>query len=124
MYPEENVCVIFKDISYGKVPNEGNLHTNMNDSLKYFFKKAINKNGLEICGMRMVYLDKGQMELYEHLFNEKFASDITTQSLLAFFIRGIDAISKVEKIVGHFNPETARACNEKSVRSFFGQDKD
>jgi nucleoside diphosphate kinase len=45
-------------------------------------------------------------------------------SLLAFFIRGIDAISKCEKIIGHFNPEIARKTNEKSVRSFFGKDKD
>jgi nucleoside diphosphate kinase len=43
--------------------------------------------------------------------------------MLAFFIRGVDAISKVESIIGHFNPETARKTNEKSVRAFFGRDK-
>jgi len=39
-------------------------------------------------------------------------------------LRGVEAIARVEKIVGHFNPDTARKTNEKSVRSFFGKDKD
>ena len=59
MYPEENVCVIFKDISYGSITNEDGISTKENDSLKYFLKKAVTKNGLDICGMRMVYMDKG-----------------------------------------------------------------
>lgn len=113
MYPEENVCVIFKDITYGQIQNEDTIKTKQNDSLKYFLKKAIVKNGLEICGLRMVYLDEGQMDLYQHLFNENVSEELedpNKQSLLAFFIRGIDAISKVERIIGHFNPETARNC--------------
>jgi hypothetical protein len=32
--------------------------TKTNDSLQYFFKKAVLKNGLEICGVRMIYLDE------------------------------------------------------------------
>jgi hypothetical protein len=36
------------------------------------------------------------------------------------FIRGVDAASKAEKIIGHFNPLSARATNEKSLRAFFG----
>ena len=67
------------------------------------------------------------MDLYAHLFNEKFSThleDHEKQSMLAFFIRGVDAISKVEQIIGHFNPELARKTNERSVRSYFGRDKD
>jgi hypothetical protein len=39
-------------------------------------------------------------------------------------VRGVDAINKCENIVGHFNPDMARKTNEKSVRAFFGRDKD
>jgi len=39
-------------------------------------------------------------------------------------VRGPDALSKIEQIVGHFNPEMARITNEKSLTSYFGQDKD
>jgi nucleoside diphosphate kinase len=95
--------------------------------LRYFLKKALIKNGLEISGMRMVYLDEDQVDLYYHLFNEKLHLSVenpSKNSLLAFFIRGIDAIAKCEKIIGHFNPDTARKTNEKSLRSLFGKDKD
>jgi hypothetical protein len=57
------------------------------------------------------------------LFNEKLITHIEDpkrQSMVAVFIRGIDAISKVERIVGHFNPDIARKTKERSVRSFFG----
>lgn len=39
-------------------------------------------------------------------------------------MRGVDAISKVDKIIGHYNPELGRKTNEKSVRSLFGIDRD
>ena len=40
------------------------------------------------------------------------------------FLRGVDAIAKCEKVVGHFNPDMARKTGEKSVRALFGTDKD
>jgi hypothetical protein len=60
------------------------------------------------------------------LFNEKLntqVEDHQKDALFALFIRGVDAISKCERIIGHFNPVSARATNESSLRSFFGQDK-
>jgi hypothetical protein len=80
-YKSENVCVIFKDISFGRVTDAPEYHesgahsftqkTKCNDSLTFFLKKATVEGGLEICGMRMIYMDKDQIALYEHLFNEK-----------------------------------------------------
>jgi len=93
-------------------------------------KKATISAGLEICGMRMIYMDKDQIALYEHLFNEKIfpkgqgQENLQSTPLFAMFLRGIDAINKCEQIVGHFNPDMARKTNEKSVRSFFGLDKE
>ena len=124
----ENVCVIFRDISYGVIETEDGVRTKSQDSLQYFLKKAMIKEGLEVSGMRMIYLDDEQRELYYHLFNERLASKndtyFETHALLAVMLRGVEAIARVEKIVGHFNPDTARKTNEKSVRSFFGKDKD
>ncbi len=40
-------------------------------SIDYFLKKALTKSGLELSGMRLLYLDAEQADLYEHLFNEK-----------------------------------------------------
>jgi hypothetical protein len=73
----ENVCVIFKEISNNQVQDKNSQfyqRTKSHDSLSYFLKKAIISNGLEICGMRMIYMDKEQNNLYEHLFNEKLSS--------------------------------------------------
>lgn len=72
--------------------------------------------------MRMIYMDKEQVATYEQQFNERLSQQTTP--LLAFFLRGIDAIAKCEAIVGHFNPEMGRKTNEKSVRACFGGDKD
>lgn len=44
--------------------------------------------------------------------------------MIAIFVRGIEAIHKVERIIGYYNPEMARKTKERSVRSFFGSDKD
>jgi hypothetical protein len=41
------------------------------------------------------------------LFNEKIGVHIENaevSGLLAVFLRGPDAVNKIEKIVGHFNP--------------------
>lgn len=49
--------------------------------------------------------------------------DHSKEAVFALFIRGVDAIAKCEKIIGHFNPQLARATNEKSMRAFFATDK-
>jgi nucleoside diphosphate kinase len=120
----ENVCVIFKDLTLGQVPgcSDDASTTAATDSLSFFLGKAMIREGLEICGMRLIYLDKDQVALYEHLFNEKLTAH-EGSSLLALFLRGTDAIAKCEAIVGHFNPEMARKTKEKSVRALFGRDK-
>ena len=62
-------------------------------------KKALVTEGLEICGMRLIYIDKEQMQLYEHLFNEKLfpkaqseENSLQSTALFALFLRGTDAI--------------------------------
>jgi hypothetical protein len=61
-YRPENVCVIFKDITFGQANTEKDSGfsqtTSSEDSLSFFLKKAVVKGGLEICGMRMIYMDK------------------------------------------------------------------
>lgn len=71
----------------------------------------------------MVYLDSDQTNFYKNTFGEDL-SHLLGQPLLAVMVRGPDALTKVESIVGHFNPDTARITNEKSITSYFGQDKD
>lgn len=127
-YSMENVCVIFKDLTLGKVQTADssyNQTTKQEDSISFFLKKATISEGLEICGMRLIYMDGEQIEMYEHLFNERLQlPKNSATALFALFIRGVDAINKCENIVGHFNPEMARKTNEKSVRALFGRDKD
>ncbi len=76
--------------------------------------------------MRLIYMDGEQIDMYEHLFNEKLQlpKESSTTALFALFLRGVDAINKCENIVGHFNPDLARKTNEKSVRALFGRDKE
>lgn len=62
-HPAENVCVIFKDVSVGRITDAPEFKecftqsTKSEDSLTFFMKKAIWESGLEICGMRMIYMD-------------------------------------------------------------------
>ena len=70
----ENVCVIFKDLTLGKVSTADgsfNQTTKQEDSISFFLKKATISEGLEICGMRLIYMDSDQIDMYEHLFNER-----------------------------------------------------
>jgi hypothetical protein len=53
--------------------------TKEQDSVSFFMKKALVTEGLEICGMRLIYMDKDQMQLYEHLFNEKLFPKTQTE---------------------------------------------
>lgn len=62
----ESVCVIFQELQNGLVKDEDYYQrTSCSNSVSYFLKKALLKNGLELCGMRMIYLDQDQMHLYE-----------------------------------------------------------
>ena len=69
--------MIFKDVTQGRVTDGEEYQqsytqrTKEKDSLSFFLKKATMSAGLEVCGMRMIYMDKEQIGLYEQLFNEK-----------------------------------------------------
>ena len=111
---------MFKDISFDPL-----VECNHHNSLSYFLKKAIVKGGLDICGMRLVYLDDQRREEYYNLFHAKFeGGEQWDQPVLAIALRGLDAQRKVDAILGHFNPETARRTEEKSLRSVFGRNRD
>lgn len=56
----------------------------------------------------MVYLEAKQHDEYYKLFHEKIELNTWEKPVLAVVLRGIDAFKKVESIMGHFNPETAR----------------
>lgn len=51
-YQFEEACVVFKELSFDPI-----VECNHHNSISYFLKKAIVKGGLDICGMRLVYLD-------------------------------------------------------------------
>jgi hypothetical protein len=54
----ENVCVIFKDLTVGQISTpEFTQTTSSQDSLSFFLSKATLKGGLEVCGMRLIYMD-------------------------------------------------------------------
>ena len=91
------------------------------NSLAYLLKKSA-KEGLDICGLRMVYMDAKQHDEYYKLFHEKIVLNTWEKPVLAIVLRGIDASRKVEGIMGHFNPETARLTDQKSLRACFGRD--
>ena len=93
-------------------------------SLAYLLTKACHKHGLDICGLRLVYVDDKQHEEYYQLFHEKIELSSTWEKpMLALVFRGLDAAQKMEGILGHFNPEMARRTDEKSLRACFGKSK-
>lgn len=115
----ENVCVVFKDMSFDPL-----VECKAENSLAYFFKKALSKNGLDICGLRLVYLDEKNREEYRSVFHESIEMDGTWgKPVLAVVLRGLEATRKVESILGHFNPEMARRTDEKSLRACFGRSR-
>lgn len=115
----ENVCVVFKDLSFDPI-----VKCKAENSLAYLMNKACLKSGLDVCGIRLVYLDDKQREEYYQLFHEKFELSSTWETpVLAMVLRGLDAARKVGEILGHFNPEMARKNNEKSLRACFGRSK-
>lgn len=119
-FSNEIATVVFKDISFDPLFAD----CKQTNSIGYFFKRALKEQALEICGLRMVYLDDIQREEYFKLFFEEFkAGDSWDRPVLAVAVRGIEAHRKVEAIIGHFNPETARRTEEKSLRALFGRSR-
>lgn len=101
----EEVCVVFKDLSF-----EPLMECKSTNSLGHFFKKAIKKQGLDIIGLKLVYLDDKNREEYYTTFHENLNEINSTweKPVLALVLRGLDANKKIDTILGHFNPESAR----------------
>lgn len=114
------MCVVLKDLSYDPV-----VKTKAQSSLAYLLEKACVKNGLDICGIRLAYLDEKQREEYYQLFHEKLEQGAAgpERPVLAVILRGLDASRKIDSILGHFNPELARRTDRKSLRACFGRSK-
>lgn len=119
-YELENVCVVLKDLSYDPV-----VETKAKSSLEYLLQKACVKNGLDLCGIRLAYLGDEQRQEYYQLFHEKLEQGTAgpERPVLAVILRGLDASSKIDAILGHFNPELARRTDRKSLRACFGRSK-
>ena len=52
--------MIFKDFSYkmnNSPDSDFNQNTKSNSAIEFFMKKVLKESGLEIIGMRMIYLD-------------------------------------------------------------------
>lgn len=112
----ENVCVILKDLSYDPI-----VKCKADNSLAYLLKKSL-KEDLDVVGLRMVYLEQKHKDEYYKIFHQKIELSATWEKpVLALVLRGLDASSKVESILGHFNPETARMTVQKSLRACFGR---
>lgn len=115
----ENVCVVFKDMSFDPL-----VECKADNSLAYFFKKAILKSGLDLCGLRLVYLDDKNKEEFYSIFHEQFEVESTWEKpVLAMVLRGLEAARQIESILGHFNPEMARRTEEKTLRACFGRSR-
>ena len=63
----EEACVVFKDISF-----DPKIDCSHHNSVSYFLRKATVKQGLDVIGVRMAYLDDVQKEEYYHLFHADF----------------------------------------------------
>jgi hypothetical protein len=48
--------VVFKDETFGVDEEQSEHKTKCLSSIEYFFKKAIIKEGLDLCAIRLVYL--------------------------------------------------------------------
>lgn len=67
---------------------------------------------MDVVGIRMIYLEETQKDEYYKIFYQKIESSSSwDKPVLAVLLRGLDAQTKVESILGHFNPETARNTN-------------
>lgn len=116
-----------KDITLNEIDlyNKGPTRNHTISSLEFLIHEAWLKEGLDIVGFKLNYLDKDNAEVLEKVFNKKTPLGYhADRALISIVIRGIDAFSKVQRILGHFNPEMARKTNEFSMRAFFGQTKD
>lgn len=91
--------------------------------MAHFFKKATRKEGLDVIGLKLVYLDDKNRQEYYSTFHENLDEMNSTweKPVLALVLRGLDAAKKIDTILGHFNPESARRTNQKSLRSCFGR---
>ena len=61
------MCVVLKDISFNPI-----VECKSKNSLAYLINKACIKGDLDICGLRLVYMDDKNCEEYYQLFFEKF----------------------------------------------------
>ena len=94
------------------------------NSIGHFFKKATIKEGLDIIGLKLVYLDDKNRQEYYSIFYENLEMQSTWEKpVLALIVRGTEAVRKVESILGHFNPEIARRTDNKSLRACFGRNR-
>lgn len=112
--------MVLKDLSYDPV-----VQTKAQSSLAYLLEKACVKNGLDLCGLRLAYLDDKQRTEYYQLLHEKLEQGAAgpERPVLAVVLRGLDASRKIDSILGHFNPELARRTDGKSLRACFGRSK-
>ena len=49
--------------------------------------------------------------------------EVSGQPYLVLVVRGADAATRVDQIVGQINPDIARKMHEKNLRSYFGTDR-
>jgi hypothetical protein len=62
------------------------------NSVSYLLRKAMEKQSLDLCAMRMFYLDESQRNEFYNIFHQKFeAGDSWDQPVLALAFRGLDA---------------------------------
>lgn len=67
-YKFENITVVFKDETFGVDEEQAEHKTKCLSSIEYFFKKAIIKEGLDLCAIRLVYLQDKDTDLYKDVF--------------------------------------------------------
>jgi len=94
--------------------------TKSHSSFAYLINKAF-KLGLDLCGLRFVYLSEKTKEEFVGAFHSGELE--VGRAYLAVLFKGVEVDSKIEKVLGHFNPEMARRSGEKGVRACFGRSK-
>jgi len=88
-----------------------------------------------VVSLRMVYTTDDQLSKYKEAIGsgDNLVTQLITDSkeqfeqsgtpYLALVVRGPQASLKVERIVGGSNPDIGRNMREKSMRAFYGKDK-
>lgn len=109
---QENVCLLFKDIS---------INHKLQNSISWTLEKLISK-GLTLTGLKFGYINFDDLPQFrENIVEEKLDQRYV---YLGMTFRGFDAFTKTCVFIGPSDPQLAKTTDEKSLRAIFGNTRE